>query len=365
MRSEGRDFEIRIPWLRPQGGLHQGMLKSEIENGESIMAKQEILLESGTNELELLTFVLGNQSFGMNVLKVQSIQQHDPSSLTKIPRAHHAMSGMMLYRDKTIPLIDLSTALDLENGHEYAGKQIVIITEFNGVVNGFLVNDVNRIYRLNWEDFIPLNRALGSSGKSITGSVRIDDMDIMVVDLEYILSVISPNLAIGDINEETAKLSSLKSREEVRVFFAEDSKTIRNNVIRILEKSGYKNVRSFEDGKLAFDALAELRDQTDTSESDDSHLPHVLISDIEMPQMDGLSLCKKIKEDGKLEQIVVIMFSSLVSKQMSLKCKSVGADDSITKPEMDKLVAMLDRLCLENTKPHTEEVALEPCLSAG
>lgn len=325
------------------------------------MATQEILLESGTNELELLTFVLGNQSFGLNVLKVQSIQQYDSSSLTKIPMAHHALLGMMLYRDKTVPLIDLSAALDLENRHEIKENQIVIVTEFNSVVNGFLVNDVNRIFRLNWEDFIPLNSALGSAGKGITGSIRIDDADVMVVDLEYILSVISPRLAIGDINEETANLSSQKSREEVNIFFAEDSKTIRSNVIRILAKAGYKNVRSFEDGQQAFDALVELRDKTDTNESYATRLPHVLISDIEMPRMDGLSLCKKIKTDSKLEQIIVIMFSSLVGKQMSFKCKSVGADDSITKPEMNKLVAMLDGLCLESSSSHTEEMVLEPC----
>ncbi len=329
------------------------------------MAKQEILLESGTNELELLTFVLGNQSFGLNVLKVQSIQQYDPSSLTRIPMAHHALLGMMLYRDKTIPLIDLSAALELKEKHKTKEEQIVIVTEFNSVINGFLVDSMNRINRLNWEDFIPLHRALGSTGKSITGSIRIDDADIMVVDLEYILSVISPSLAIGDINEETANLSSKKSREEVNIFFAEDSKTIRSNVIRILNKAGYKNVRSFEDGQQAFDALVELQDQTDKNASDDTQLPHVLISDIEMPQMDGLSLCKKIKENSRLEQIIVIMFSSLVSKQMNFRCQSVGADNYITKPEMNKLVAMLDELCLKGGKQHSEDMVLQSGVSSN
>jgi two-component system chemotaxis response regulator CheV len=323
------------------------------------MATQEILLESGTNELEILTFVLGNQSFGMNVLKVQSIQQYDSSTLTKIPRSHHAMLGMILYRDKTIPLIDLHAALDLENEHEAKENKIVIVTEFNNVVNGFLVNDVNRIYRLNWENFIPLDRAIGSTGKSITGSIRIDDAEIMVVDLEYILSIISPGLAIGDINDATSNLSCHKLRENVRVFFAEDSRTIRNNVIRILDKAGYKNVRDFEDGQQAFDALVELRDQVDTDGSDAALLPDLLISDIEMPQMDGLSLCKKIKSDSKLQQIPVIMFSSLINNQMLSKCRSVGADDSITKPEMNKLVTMLDRLCLENDKVQSDEMILE------
>lgn len=328
------------------------------------MSKQEILLESGTNELELLTFLLGNQSFGLNVLKVQSIQQYNPSTLTKIPRAHHALLGMILHRDKTIPLISLSAALNLEEDNAEE-KQIVIVTEFNNVINGFLVDSVNRINRLNWENFIPLDRTLGGTGKSVTGSIRIDDADILVVDLEYILSVISPNLAIGDITEETSNMSSQKSREEVIVFFAEDSNTIRNNVVRILIKAGYKNVRSFEDGQQTFEALVELRDHIDTNGPDGTRLPHVLISDIEMPQMDGLSLCKKIREDSKLEQIIVIMFSSLISDQMILRCRSVGADNYITKPEMDKLVAMLDRLCLNNKRQSTAGTVLEACLSGN
>ena len=325
------------------------------------MASQEILLESGNNELELLTFVLGNQPFGLNVLKIQSIQQYDASTLTKIPRAHHAMLGMILYREKTIPLIDLAAALEMGIEHETNENQIVIITEFNNVVNGFLVSDVNRIYRQNWENFIPLDRTLGRAGKSITGTIRIDDADIMVVDLEYILSVISPNLAIGDINDETANLSSRISREEVNVFFAEDSKTIRSNVIRILDKAGYKNVRSFEDGQQAYDALVAIREQIGTNGSDAAQLPHVLISDIEMPQLDGLSLCKKIKTDIQLDKIIVIMFSSLINAQMLFKCKSVGADDSITKPEMNKLVSLLDERCLGNSKVLSEELVLEPC----
>ncbi len=329
------------------------------------MATQEILLESGTNELELLTFIIGNQSFGLNVLKVQSIQQYDPSTLTKIPRAHDALLGMILYRERTIPLIDLHVALELENSCDTREDRIVIVTEFNGVINGFLVNDVNRIYRQNWENFIPLDRAIGSTGKSITGSIRIEDSDIMIVDLEHILSVISPDLAIGDIKDSTANLSCHKSREEINVFFAEDSKTIRSNVIRILAKAGYKKVTSFENGQHAYDALIELRDQVDTYEADTTLLPHVLISDIEMPQMDGLSLCKKVKSDSKLDQIVVIMFSSLINKQMLFKCKSVGADESITKPEMDQLVTLLDRLCLENHNIQVDEAVLEECSAAN
>lgn len=322
------------------------------------MEKQDILLESGTNELELLTFLLGNQSFGLNVLKVQSILQYDPSSFTRIPKSHHALIGMMLYRGRTIPLIDLSAVLDLENKNSNNEKQIVIVTEFNNVVNGFLVDGVNRIHRLNWGDFVPLNMSIGNNSDSITGSIQIDEAEVMVVDLEYILSVISPGLVIGNISDETLNKSGSESREDVRIFFAEDSGTIRNNVIRILKKSGYENVRDFENGQKAFDALVEMRDKADAQGTDDTLLPHVMISDIEMPQMDGLTLCRRMKGDSKLKQITVIMFSSLINKQMVDKCESVGADSYITKPEMDKLICMLDEMCLNSKEPCPDDLVL-------
>lgn len=322
------------------------------------MEKQEILLESGTNELELLTFLLGKQTFGLNVLKVQSIMQYDPSLLTRIPKSPHALLGMMLYRDNTIPLIDLSAALDLENKNSNNEKQIVIVTEFNNVVNGFLVDGVNRIHRLNWCNFVPLNLSIGNNSDSITGSIQIDGAEVMVVDLEYILSVISPNLAISNISDETLNRSRTGSREEVRIFFAEDSGTIRNNVIRILKKSGYVNVIDFENGQKAFETLVDIRNKVDVQGVEDTVLPHVMISDIEMPQMDGLTLCRKMKGDSKLKQITVIMFSSLINDQMVNKCKSVGADSYITKPEMDKLVCMLDEMFLNSKKPCPEDLVL-------
>ena len=324
------------------------------------MEKQEILLESGTNELELLTFLLGNQSFGLNVLKVQSILQYDPSSFTRMPKSHHALLGMMLYRGRTIPLIDLSAALSLENKNSNSNneEQIVIVTEFNNVVNGFLVDGVNRIHRLNWGNFVPLNMSIGNATDSITGSIQIDGAEVMVVDLEYILSIISPGLAISNISNETLNRSGAESREEVRIFFAEDSGTIRNNVVRILKKSGYGNVRDFENGQKAFDTLVEVRDKVDAHGEEDTLLPHVMISDIEMPQMDGLTLCRKMKGDSKLKQITVIMFSSLINKQMVDKCESVGADSYITKPEMDKLVSMLDEMCLNSKEPCPDDLVL-------
>ncbi len=302
--------------------------------------KQKILLESGTNEMELLAFQLGNQTFGVNVFKVQSIQQHDPSKVTKIPKAHHAAIGMILYRDKTIPLIDLAVALDLKDAAN-GSKEIVIVTEFNNTINGFLVDGVKRIHRLNWKDFVPMDTVISSTGASVVGSANIEDVEVMVVDLEQILSVIMPSLVISDISNEALDIPTKQKRNEASIFFAEDSGTIRNNVARILKGSGYDNITMFIDGQKAYDKLKEKGTQ-------ETGLPQVLVSDIEMPEMDGLTLCKKIKEDVDLKQIVVIMFSSLINKQIITKCESVGADSYITKPEIEKLVGMLDDFCVKS-----------------
>lgn len=310
------------------------------------MQNQEILLKSGTNEMELLTFQLGNQLFGLNVAKVQSLLLYDPSIVSKIPTAPPAMLGMMIYRNKTIPLIDLAVVLDVKNTLDIK-RQIVIVTEFNNSVNSFLADEVKQIYRFFWSDFVPMESIISNAGVSIIGSVRVDDADVMVLDMERILAEIFPRLAIEEMTNETFIHTEKQKRENIRIVFAEDSKSIRDSVIRILKSAGYNNIQTYDNGQKAYDSLALTSDHVKTKKLHATDLPHVIISDIEMPQMDGLTLCKKIKEDLILKQIPIIMFSSLINDQMVVKCKGVGANGYITKPEMNKLVTILDEMCLQ------------------
>ncbi len=310
------------------------------------MQSHEILLESGTNELELLAFLLGDQPFGVNVAKVQSIVQYDSSKVTEIPESPSSMLGMLLYRDKTIPLIDLSKSLGLDT-RVSSSKQIVIVTEFNNILSGYKVDGVNRIHRISWDDFIPMGIFLSKSAASIIGSVQIEDNDVLVIDMEYILSKIVPSLSFEEVTTETLEMSGKMKRENVRIYFAEDSFTIRNNVTRVLQKTGYINIQAFKNGQDAYETLAKIWDQAKPIDQKSIDLPHVVISDIEMPKMDGLTLCKKTKVDLGLDQIPFIMFSSLINEQMTAKCESVGADMYVAKPEMNKLIAMLDKTCLQ------------------
>jgi len=309
-----------------------------------MVKKQEILLESGTNELELLTFLLRDQLFGVNVAKVQSIIQYDTSLVTKTPNAPNAMLGMLLYRDQTIPLIDLSAALDLAVSDSSAEK-IVIVTEFNNSTSGYRVDGVDRIHRLSWDDFVPLDSILISSEASIIGSTYIGGKEILVIDMEYILSKIIPGLALEKATTEKIDMAENLKREDVCVYFAEDSTIIRKNVIKILNSIGYTNIQSFENGQRAYESLQRIRE---FSEKTDNRIdqPHAVVSDIEMPMMDGLTLCRKIKIELGMDQIPVIMFSSLINEQMIAKCESVGADGYVTKPETNKLIDMLDEMCL-------------------
>lgn len=312
------------------------------------MGKQEILLESGTNEMELLAFLLGEQVFGVNVAKVQSIQQFKPSQLTKIPLSHPAMMGMIIHRERTIPLINLAASLELKiDSNNDSATRIVIVTEFNNSVNGFLVDGVERIHRLFWSDFVPIGHIVDNAGAGVTGSIHIEGKEIMVIDMEHILSLVIPNLAIRKTSHKSLGIPEEKNRKNISIFFAEDSQTIRKNVFNILTDSGFTNIRTFNNGLEAFNELTSIRNQIEEKSADSSKLPHLLISDIEMPQMDGLTLCKKVKTDDYLEQIKVIMFSSLINKQMITKCESVGADRYITKPEMKKLIQMIDDMCLQ------------------
>ncbi len=303
------------------------------------MAGHEILLEAGTNELELLIFHVAGQPYGMNVLKVQSIQLFEPEKTVSVPEADPAIVGLMLYRGKPISLIDLSIALELEEG-EARDTRMVIVTEFNRTVTGFLVDHVDRIRRMSWTEFAPLNKFLESPTQTVTGSIRVDDADVLVVDLEYILSSISPKLALRD-EGEGKDVAKHDSREAVKVFFVDDSTPIRRRVSQILNNNAYSNLTAYEDGQEVLDALEVIRD------GGTDELPDVVICDIEMPRMDGLTLCKRVKSDPQLSHIPFVMFSSLVNRQLAAKCEAVGAEEYVAKPEVGNLLEKLDSLCLE------------------
>jgi len=303
------------------------------------MSKNEILLETGTNEMEILTVSIDGQFFGINVAKVQSIEQFEPQRVTALPQSPPELLGMLLYRDTTIPLIDLAAILEKEqpDGLE---REISVITEFNNHVSSFKVHGVENISRISWEDFIPLNSMLGANA-FVTGTVNLEGCEIPVLDLEHILAELFPNLVLETVTEETLQNRAAVDHGQLHIVFAEDSTTIRKGVVSVLRKVGFEKITEFENGLEAYNFIKNTENHENEN---DSHAILALVTDIEMPRMDGLTLCRKLKQDERFRKIPIVIFSSLINDQMIEKCKTVGADHYVSKPEVNKLTRYLNRL---------------------
>ncbi len=311
------------------------------------MAKQEILLETGTNEVEIAVFFLGTQHFGINVAKIREFIQYDEAAVTKLPNTPPSMLGVISLRGQSVPLIDLDLHLG-RKGEKHSTRPVIIVTDFNRMVNAFITDGIEQIHRLRWNDIKPLHQSLGTKVSRITGTIHIGDKEILILDLEYIASELFPKFSILH-NEQniTGELDVKAKREQVKLVIAEDSALIRNQMMRVIGSVGYTNVKAFDDGGSAWNGILELKKNADSENKDIKNFLSMLILDIEMPQMDGLTLCKKVKSELQLTQVPVIMFSSLINEQMVLKCKSVGADGYITKPQIHTLVELIDKFCLK------------------
>ncbi|MBF0411541.1 MAG: chemotaxis protein CheV [Desulfamplus sp.] len=317
------------------------------------MQSHGILLGAGTNEMELLTVWIQGQLFGINVAKVQSVESFDRSLVTSMPENPPEVLGMLLHRNRTLPLIDLQILLKIKQ-NKLSNKlspsnvelttthyrDIVVVTEFNNKLNAFKVQGVNRIFRFSWSDFVPISPVIGS-GSYVVGSVYADGHEIMVLDLEQALSSVFPNMVLEEVSVKTMQKREVVSRDKLNILFAEDSSIIRKGVMRVLKEAGFIQIKDFENGQAALDYCLSNVDKLATPE-----LSTVMITDIEMPQMDGLTLCKIIKEHKILNRINVVVFSSLINTQMIEKCKRVNADSYVTKPESNSLIDILDGFCL-------------------
>lgn len=301
----------------------------------------DILLDSGTNEVEILEFILGDQSFGINVAKVIQIIAYDDSHLTELPEVESSILGVLQWREHSVSLIDLNGALrrKTKTGTE---RPIVLVTNFNAATNGFLIDSVNRIHRLSWDQIDPPSEFIEQYSSSITGSIHMDGREIQLIDFECIIAELFPETKLEfelDIPEAKSELK----RENTKIIFAEDSKLIRTTMTSVLKKAGF-NITVFENGKDALKHITRLKKKAEKDGKNITDLLNLVITDIEMPQMDGLTVCKLLKTELKLSDIPVIIFSSLINEQMKYKCVEVGADAYITKPQAATLVNMIDKL---------------------
>lgn len=285
----------------------------------------DILLESGTNELELLEFTVGDQLFGVNVAKVTEIMKYQ--AVTKIPASDPSFEGIFSPRDKVISVIDLHKVLkkDMPEGVE----GIFVICHFNKLDVAFHVTSIQGIRRISWED-IDKPPEISNSGTSTlsTGIAKIEDHIVLILDFEKIVSDLNTTAVLDTTGVEKSETSADK-----HIVIAEDSVFLNNMIVKALADAGYVKVSRFENGKEAWEFISGLPNAAESVSC--------VISDIEMPKMDGHNLCKRIKSDDNLSKIPVFLFSSLINDQMFEKGKSVGADAQFSKPQINELITYL------------------------
>ena len=307
------------------------------------MAQTNILLETGTNELEIVEFYVNQDGYeahyGLNVAKVVEIGRRQP--VTAMPEMRHkALLGAVLHRNgRIVPLIDMARFLGSAPITNEDAK--VIVTEFNGVCTGFLVSGVNRIYRLSWTDVEAPGQFLQNmSRSSVTGVVRLEERVIFLLDLEAIVAELHPAMAL---RFDAADMAASDGKTYT-ILHVDDSSSIRSLLLNLLNKEGRFKVEQRVNGQEAWDYLQSVRNRCEAENRPISDFLQGIITDIEMPAMDGLALCKRIKDDPVLKKLPVAIFSSMLNESLARKCALVGADAQYTKPDLKALSVKLHEL---------------------
>ena len=300
---------------------------------------------AGTNKLEILLFTLGEnvrtgrrESFGINVFKVREVMRTPP--ITAAPDMPGAVEGMVSLRGQLVPVIDLGKYTGIESNGK---REIMIVTEYNGHTQGFLVEAVDTILRLDWSQMrVPPEMMTSRMGGLVTAVTELPDKRlIMMLDVEKVLS---ETARIDD--EYLFKDIPPVQSEEATVFYADDSTVARKQIERTLQQIGVKAIGAIN-GRAAWDELQRIAQHAEASGKKVSEMITTILTDIEMPEMDGYILTKMIKSDPRFEGIPVLMHSSLSGMSNQSLGKSVGVDAYVSKFEprrlADTLRAYIDR----------------------
>ena len=299
--------------------------------------KNEILLESGTNEIEIMEFTIAGNLYGINVAKVREILFS--SKVKPMPHTHPAVEGIFKPREQVITVVNLPSYL----GHEVPPqeKDLFILTEFNKLDIAFRVNTVLGISRISWKDIQKPDKTINGAGENIaTGIAQCNGELVTILDFERVVAEIAPETSI-----QISEIDSMGPRQRITapILLAEDSILLSKMIEESLHKAGYVNLSKFSNGLEMWEYLGMLKDTGQVDEK-----AALIITDIEMPQMDGHRLTKLVKNDKDLKHIPLIIFSSLITDEMRIKGKQLGADEQMSKPEIGHLVAVMDHLL--NTK---------------
>ncbi|MBJ7945852.1 MULTISPECIES: chemotaxis protein [Bacillus cereus group] len=298
---------------------------------------QSILLESGTNELEIVTYTVGENLFSINVMKVREII--NPFPVTTVPESHHAVEGVVQVRGEILPVINLATALNLKSTKPLDQTKF-IISELNQMKVIFRVDEVHRIQRISWEQIDePASLSMGLE-ETTSGIVKLDGKIILLLDYEKIVCEIS---GTGYDNKSLSGLEQKTDRAEKVIYIAEDSAMLRQILEETLASAGYTKMNFFSNGAEALAQIEKLAKEQ--GEKMFEHI-HLLITDIEMPKMDGHHLTKVVKDGEIMNRLPVIIFSSLITNELFHKGEAVGANAQVSKPDIQELIGLVDKLVL-------------------
>lgn len=292
-----------------------------------------VLLDAGTNELELIVFYVGENAYGINVAKMKEIIQQPTT--TQIPNTPAAIAGTFQLRDKVLSLVDLREYLQEESDAPDSNSSIVLVVEMNQILCGVLVDSVTRIYRLSWDQIESPGEFLINLGVPITGVTSIDNKIVSILDFETILGELFGHKPPDNIPDRS--LETAHDREKLKVLVADDSASMRTGVHQILSSAGFENISLCADGEQAWKSIENAHDAGEPFD--------IILSDIEMPQMDGLHLTSNIKSDMRFRDVPVVLFSSLINETNYNKGISVGANAQVTKFKGNELIDAIDK-CL-------------------
>jgi two-component system, chemotaxis family, chemotaxis protein CheV len=307
------------------------------------MEQSSVLLQSDTNELEIVEFRIDEPMvdgrvntayFGVNVAKVREIIRIP--QLWKVFNAHPAVAGMIKLRDKVITVLDLTVMLNKSND---LPLDRIVVLEFNRLTIGILVHAVSRIYRISWAQVEAPGQAVESS--QVTGLVKMDDRIILLLDFEKIVGEICPDYALRSFNElPPTGETSLRSRADKKILVADDSPFIRSTITSTLRSAGFQ-VEEAENGEIAYTMIMNKLQCAGDNVLNEINL---LITDVEMPKMDGLHLTSLLRKESGLAKLPIIIFSSMASDDNRRKWGELGAAAIITKPDIPRLVELIDEL---------------------
>ncbi|NJP37233.1 chemotaxis protein CheV [Alkalicoccus luteus] len=286
------------------------------------MTQSNILLESGTNELEIIVFEAAGALYGINVMKVREILQ--PEQVTPLPHSHPDCEGIADIRGEIVPVINLEQVLG-NHGHD-AKESKFIIAELNSRKAAFRVTTVTRIHRVSWEQIESPDKLESGDRQMTAGIIQLHEKLILLLDYERIVHDILPSTGFMEAPENHAADTSA----DASILIAEDSPMLQRLLKDTLTGAGFSKLTIAASGKKAWELLEE-----------DSSRFQLLITDIEMPEMDGHHLTKKVKQHIDLP---VVIFSSLITTDLFHKGEAVGADAQISKPEINQLIGSVNDL---------------------